>query len=85
MKPPPRSRQSSGCDSATRPPPGRVENGLSGSTIDLFDKVVARSRRTAGQFFDFYADQGGCATCWRRPAASACQIRQARSTIAWKR
>jgi hypothetical protein len=41
----------------------RVANELTGATIDLFDKAMAQIRRTAGQFFDFYADRCGRATC----------------------
>jgi hypothetical protein len=40
-----------------------VGNELTGATIDLFDKAMAQIRRTAGQFFDFYADRCGRATC----------------------
>lgn len=40
-----------------------VANGLAGATIDLFDKAMAQIRKTAAQFFDFYADQCGRATC----------------------
>jgi hypothetical protein len=40
-----------------------VANELTGATIDLFDKAMAQLRRTAGQFFDFYADRCGRATC----------------------
>ena len=40
-----------------------VANGLTGATIDLFDKAMAQIRKTAGQFFDFYVDQCGRATC----------------------
>jgi hypothetical protein len=40
-----------------------VANELTGATIDLFDKAMAQIRRTAGQFFDFYADRCGRATC----------------------
>ena len=38
-------------------------NDLTGAAIDLFDKAMAHIRRTAGQFFDVYADRCGRATC----------------------
>ena len=40
-----------------------VANGFTGVTIDLFDKAMAQIRKTAGQFFDFYVDVCGRATC----------------------